>query len=224
MLKWIHDFTQFLQLSEGQKIAIYLPPLDKSHSFEGHQNILLIDGAVSWFLDQKVEEPGATFNLFALGDGDSCRCEEQRHFGLKYHPEKNLTDFELALDLLGKANFDQIEVFGGSGGEFDHYLANLGALMSFLAKKKNFCLTWNENLVLSPGSYHFQYKGLFSIMVLEPTQLTLGGDISFPASKLMLQPLSGRAARNQASGNLQIELNRSAFLILNRDIKESHCS
>lgn len=78
---------------------------------------------------------------FISGDFDSHKIEEeiiqqaQNHsFEIIETPDQNKTDFHKALELILKKGFENIDVYGGSGGEQDHFLGNLSVAYAFKDK------------------------------------------------------------------------------------------
>jgi len=72
----------------------------------------------------------------AVGDFDSVSAEGVRWAEaegvelIRYDPDKDRTDFELALDLALQRNAGEALVLGGAGGRLDHLLGNLSLLAS----------------------------------------------------------------------------------------------
>jgi thiamine pyrophosphokinase len=78
---------------------------------------------------------------FISGDFDSHKIEEnillqaQNHqFEIIETPDQNKTDFHKALELILEKGFENIDVYGGSGGEQDHFLGNLSVAYAFKDK------------------------------------------------------------------------------------------
>ncbi|NAW51374.1 thiamine diphosphokinase [Elizabethkingia argentiflava] len=74
---------------------------------------------------------------FISGDCD-CFDEEEGEWQEKfvYTPDQNKTDFYKALEIIVKKGFCQVDVYGASGGEQDHYLGNLTVAYLFKDKIK----------------------------------------------------------------------------------------
>lgn len=61
--------------------------------------------------------------------------EPQRdNFEIIETPDQNKTDFHKALEIIIEKGFENIDVFGGSGGEQDHFLGNLSVAFAFKDK------------------------------------------------------------------------------------------
>lgn len=78
---------------------------------------------------------------FISGDFDSHKIEEeiiqlaQNHqFEIIETPDQNKTDFHKALEIIIEKDFDNVDVYGGSGGEQDHFLGNLSVAFAFKDK------------------------------------------------------------------------------------------
>ncbi|MDF2934481.1 MAG: thiamine pyrophosphokinae [Chryseobacterium sp.] len=70
---------------------------------------------------------------FISGDFDSHSGVDENIYEDKfiYTPDQEKTDFHKALELISEKGFKNIDVFGGSGGEQDHFLGNLTVAYSF---------------------------------------------------------------------------------------------
>lgn len=70
---------------------------------------------------------------FISGDFDSHSGADENVYEDKfiYTPDQNKTDFHKALDIILEKGHQNIDVFGGSGGEQDHFLGNLTVAYSF---------------------------------------------------------------------------------------------
>lgn len=70
---------------------------------------------------------------FISGDFDSHSGADENIYEDKfiYTPDQEKTDFHKALELISEKGFKNIDVFGGSGGEQDHFLGNLTVAFSF---------------------------------------------------------------------------------------------
>ncbi|KUJ52714.1 thiamine diphosphokinase [Chryseobacterium sp. JAH] len=70
---------------------------------------------------------------FISGDFDSHSGADENVYEDKfiYTPDQEKTDFHKALEIILEKGFKDIDVFGGSGGEQDHFLGNLTVAYSF---------------------------------------------------------------------------------------------
>ena len=78
---------------------------------------------------------------FISGDFDSHKIEdeiikqsENHQFEIIETPDQNKTDFHKALEIIIEKGFDNVDVYGGSGGEQDHFLGNLSVAFAFKDK------------------------------------------------------------------------------------------
>lgn len=70
---------------------------------------------------------------FISGDFDSHSGSDENIYQDKfiYTPDQNKTDFHKALEIILEKKFKTVDVFGGSGGEQDHFLGNLTVAFGF---------------------------------------------------------------------------------------------
>ena len=116
---------------------------------------------------------------FISGDFDSHKIEEnillqaQNHqFEIIETPDQNKTDFHKALELILEKSFENIDVYGGSGGEQDHFLGNLSVAYAFKDKL-------NLQFFDEYSSYYFIPKN-FSISDVKGKMISL---MPFPIAK-----------------------------------------
>ncbi len=64
---------------------------------------------------------------FISGDFDSHSGNDEGIYEEKFihTPDQNKTDFQKALEILIEKGISDVDIYGGSGGEMDHYLGNL---------------------------------------------------------------------------------------------------
>ncbi|KEY18641.1 thiamine pyrophosphokinase [Kaistella antarctica] len=70
---------------------------------------------------------------FISGDFDSHSGKDENVYQEKfiYTPDQDKTDFEKSLEIIQKKGFNKVDVYGGSGGEMDHFLGNLTVAFKF---------------------------------------------------------------------------------------------
>lgn len=70
---------------------------------------------------------------FISGDFDSHSGNDENIYHEKfiYTPDQNFTDFQKALEILKNKDVKKVDVYGGSGGEQDHFLGNLHVAFLF---------------------------------------------------------------------------------------------
>ena len=97
---------------------------------EGYAIIACIDGAFHYLKEKN-------FSLekldFISGDFDSHSGIDENIYHEKFifTPDQNFTDFQKALDILKNKGIKKVDVYGGSGGEQDHFLGNLHVAFLF---------------------------------------------------------------------------------------------
>lgn len=114
---------------------------------------------------------------FISGDFDSFNLETLREpqrdsFEIFETPDQNKTDFHKALELIFEKGSDNIDVYGASGGEQDHFLGNLSVAFFF---KDKLNLRFFDNY----SSYYFIPKE-FAISDVKDKMISL---MPFPIAK-----------------------------------------
>lgn len=151
-------------------------PPKKFPNLSDYELIACTDGAFHYLKQHK-------FPLnqldFISGDFDSHKIEEeiiqqaQNHqFEIIETPDQNKTDFHKALEIIIEKGFENIDVFGGSGGEQDHFLGNLSVAYAFKDKL-------NLQFFDEYSSYYFVPKN-FSISDVKGKMISL---MPFPIAK-----------------------------------------
>jgi len=97
---------------------------------EGYAIIACTDGAFHY-----LKEKNFPLNKldFISGDFDSHTGNDENIYHEKFifTPDQNFTDFQKALDILKNKDVKKVDVYGGSGGEQDHFLGNLHVAFLF---------------------------------------------------------------------------------------------
>ena len=145
-------------------------------NLSGYDLIACTDGAFHYL--EQLKFPLDKLD-FISGDFDSHKIEEeiiqqaQNHsFEIIETPDQNKTDFHKALELILKKGFENIDVYGGSGGEQDHFLGNLSVAYAFKDKL-------NLQFFDEYSSYYFIPKN-FSISDVKGKMISL---MPFPIAK-----------------------------------------
>ncbi len=104
-------------------------PPKKLPAFNHYQIIACSDGAFHYLENLKFPLDRLDF---ISGDFDSFRAHERIEQLANSHqiqiietPDQNKTDFEKALEILLEREIKSVDIYGGSGGEMDHFLGNL---------------------------------------------------------------------------------------------------
>ena len=97
---------------------------------EGYAIIACTDGAFHYLKEKNF--PLAQLD-FISGDFDSHTGNDENIYHEKFifTPDQNFTDFQKALDILKNKEIKKVDVYGGSGGEQDHFLGNLHVAFLF---------------------------------------------------------------------------------------------
>ncbi|KPE49888.1 thiamine diphosphokinase [Chryseobacterium indologenes] len=102
---------------------------------------------------------------FISGDFDSHSGSDEEMYQEKFilTLDQDKTDFHKALEIILEKSFSEIDVFGGSGGEQDHFLGNLTVAYGFKDRMKiKFYDEFSEYYFISN---HFKLKGVKNRMI-----------------------------------------------------------
>jgi thiamine pyrophosphokinase len=143
---------------------------------------------------------------------------------LEYNPDKDATDFELALDAAKNAGATRATVFAAFGGRFDHTLAiALSAAKNSLegfeiALESGFETGW----VLKPNvklELELQKDQTFSVLSLSPA--VMGLDIAgakWNLEKATLEFGTGFGISNLALGTVHLKLEAGFALVISQNV------
>ena len=147
-----------------------LPPKNLPET-DGYDLIACSDGAFH-YLKQK-NFPVEKLD-FISGDFDSHTGNDEKVYQEKfiYTPDQNKTDFEKSLEIIQQKGCRKVDVYGGSGGEMDHFLGNLTVAFRF---KNDLELTFFDEY----STYFFSPKSL----VLEKVKGKMISLYPFPKCK-----------------------------------------
>ena len=145
----------------------------------------------------------------AIGDFDSVDSIEfeliKKHSKevRKFDKKKDYTDTYLALQVALSMEYDEIVIYGGTGGRFDHEFANVNLL-----KLGKISIVSNDIMMymLDPGSYEienrFRYISFFAIEDIK--DLTLKG-FKYEISNVYLSTENPLCISNELQGSLNFE-------------------
>jgi len=106
-----------------------IPP-EKLPETEGYSLIACSDGAFHYLKEKNFPLDQLDF---ISGDFDSHLGKDDNIYHEKFihTPDQDKTDFEKSLEIIAEKGFSKIDVYGGSGGEMDHFLGNLTVASRF---------------------------------------------------------------------------------------------
>lgn len=130
-------------------------PPENLPSAEDYDIIACTDGAFHYLKEKNF--PLAKLD-FISGDFDSHSGADENIYSEKFihTPDQEKTDFEKALEILLEKGTEKVDVYGGSGGEMDHFLGNLTVAFRF-----------NSNLEIRFYDEHSTYYFIPKNFVLE---------------------------------------------------------
>jgi len=182
---------------------LQLPNLSK------YQLVCAIDGAYNHFKNLGIEPDLVT------GDFDSIE-NIPKTVEVINTPNQNFTDFDKALQIISKRGFTEVDVYGGSGKEHDHFLGNLSTA---LAWKKNLKITFFDKY----SNYFFSDKKtklsnikgrIVSLIPFPKAEGIVTNGLLYPLKNETLTFGNRIGTRNVASAeNVEINFNSGELLI-----------
>jgi thiamine pyrophosphokinase len=107
-------------------------------SIEKYTLIACSDGAFNYLKEKKFPLDKLDF---ISGDFDSqsgneeiLQFDQNNKFEIIHTPDQDKTDFEKSLEIIQQKGVRSVDVYGGSGGEMDHFLGNLTVAFRFKDK------------------------------------------------------------------------------------------
>ncbi len=200
--------TRALKKVAASAPLVIVGPLYSGEPLSSEVPGLFIDGGALFFNHNPLS--------VRVGDGDSFSGD----LDITLPRHKDVSDLGFCLQTLGtlKAHLD---LMGFRGGRWDHELANLGEIHSWLSLTHHstptpsaLCRIHPETWGLGPGRWKIVTHGEFSLMSLERQNLSLSGQIRFPLDEnSYLSTLSSRTLSNVAYGEFELKNTAPVFLI-----------
>lgn len=150
-----------------------------------------------------------------IGDGDSLPTDLPPHtLDFQLCVDKDKSDLAFALDCLPRGPWS-LELWGFSGGRFDHDILNLGTLARWVeeegGKVRMYHSDCQQLMVLPAGSHHLLLEGVFSLFSLREANWSIAGDCRFPLLPTRLPALDSRTLSNQGLGRVDMTVDQVFF-------------
>ena len=161
--------------------------------------------------------------IYAIGDFDSIEnIEILKELKIERLPtRKDVTDTHAALEYALEQGYDEIDIYGVTGGRLDHFLSAMCLLEKYADIKIRIIDQQNIIQLLLPGShhvYHDEYK-YFSLYALSDTYLDIEG-AQYPLNHYFLQRHDPLCVSNQVAQNrATITNSKAVILVRSRDLK-----
>ncbi|MDE1153015.1 MAG: hypothetical protein PW788_10810 [Micavibrio sp.] len=210
MSGWLSSLPQTAQLllvgpvMQKQLTAVELAALDLAGATQ-----VAVDGGINY---------APAPHLWA-GDGDSGAMP--KNIPAYFKESQDLTDLRFCLGGLRDGAWTQLHLIGFLGARRDHELANLGEIETELKQRPKMREAVFYDDALQPALRFFQsgthtvtLHGAFSLLVFSEAVINLSGACEYPASALVLPPLSGQGISNVGNGDINIHSTQPFLVIL----------
>lgn len=174
-----------------------------------------VDHGVEELLKQNIQP------VFAIGDFDSLQDRETlQNLNMQVLPtRKDVTDTHAAIDYAISQGYDEIDLYGVTGGRLDHFFAVICLLEKYKQIKITIYDQQNSIELLKPGIHHvFQgdYKYI-SFFALNETKLSLK-NTKYLLNNYLLKRDDPLCVSNEVEGDYAIVENTGdIFLVKSRD-------
>ena len=162
---------------------------------------------------------------FAIGDNDSFEGDSNL-FDVLLEQKKDESDFSAAMKLLSlnQSDLERIHLFGLLGQRLDHQLALFGDLLRNLNFQDSLLVYFYDGqksldssmpkMILFSENFETNLFGTFSLMSFQENSVSIEGDIEYPLSNHVLEPLTSRGLSNEARGKVKITSTAPLLLII----------
>ncbi len=195
------------ELGKSAAVTLVGPLHDKK--FSAVEPTVFIDGG------SQFRGNGEKFPTISVGDGDSGGAA----LDVKLPEEKDFSDLAFVLRELPR-HVVTLRLFGFLGGRLDHELANLGEIHQFLLDRPKGARVELEKaghleVIAFTGSMKREINSLFSVMVLETSEVTIAGDCDYDLdNEEPLVPGSSQGLSNLGTGQVEITSAGPCFIFL----------
>lgn len=147
----------------------------------------------------------------SVGDGDS----SDSPMDIPLSADKDYSDLAYALNSI-PADYSNVCLYGFLGKRRDHEYFNLGAAHQFLESRSQPSTIRFEQTIIgyTAGTWNFHREGLFSILSLKDTWLTLHGDCRYPCrDRTRFRVLDSLGLSNIGHGKIHLQTEDPVFVI-----------
>ena len=158
---------------------------------------------------------------FAIGDFDSLQNRQTlENLNIQILPErKDVTDTHAAIDYLLSKGYDEIEIYGATGGRLDHFFAVMCLLEKYQDIKLKVINQQNCIQLLKPGIHHIENKDYyyFSLFALNESSLSIK-QAEYTLDRYLLKREDPLCVSNEVKGEYAIiENSGNIILVQSRD-------
>lgn len=158
---------------------------------------------------------------FAIGDFDSLQNRQTlENLNIQILPErKDVTDTHAAIDYLLSKGYDEIEIYGATGGRLDHFFAVMCLLEKYQDVKLKVIDQQNCIQLLKPGVHQVENNGYyyFSLFALNESILSIK-QAEYTLDNYLLKRDDPLCVSNEVKGKYAIiENSGNILLIQSRD-------
>lgn len=160
---------------------------------------------------------------FAIGDFDSLQNRQTlENLNIQILPErKDVTDTHAAIEYAISKGYDEIEIYGATGGRLDHFFAVMCLLEKYQDIKLKVIDQQNCIQLLKSGIHHIENNGYyyFSLFALDESSLSIK-QAEYTLDRYLLKREDPLCVSNEVKGEYAIiENSGNIILVQSRDAK-----
>ena len=158
---------------------------------------------------------------FAIGDFDSLQNRQTlKNLNIQILPErKDVTDTHAAIEYAISKGYDEIEIYGATGGRLDHFFAVMCLLEKYQDIKLKVIDQQNCIQLLKPGIHHIENKDYyyFSLFALNESIISID-QAEYTLDRYLLKREDPLCVSNEVKGEYAIiENSGNIILVQSRD-------
>lgn len=154
---------------------------------------------------------------FAIGDFDSLHNRQSlENLSLQILPKrKDVTDTHAAIDYLLSKGYDEIEIYGVTGGRLDHFFAVMCLLEKYQEVRLKIIDDQNCIQLLRPGIHHIENKEYtyFSLFAFNESLLSIQ-QAQYPLERYLLKREDPLCVSNEVKGKYAVIENTGNILLI----------
>lgn len=182
--------------------------------FDHNQNYIGVDHGVEILQRQGINP------VFVVGDFDSLEDEDCiKGIDAKILPErKDVTDTHSALEWAINNGYDEIDIYGATGGRLDHFMAAMCLLEKYANYQIRLLDEQNEIKLLRKGKHIIeksQYK-YFSLFAIDKCFVTIKGS-KYNLDNYFLERQDPLCVSNEVESTVELTIDNSIYFILSKE-------
>jgi len=164
-------------------------------------HVIAADGALDQAREYGIRVDTVIGDMDSVSDADALDASPEELSVVRFPPEKDWTDLELALDRTLKESPERVIIYGATGGRIDHTMANLALLEKGLATRTAIRLVaGRETVQLTQGHLALDDAAVgdrISLLPVSSSATVTTTGLKYPLAGEALLRAAGRGVSNE---------------------------